>query len=225
MTNDSNGKPRLIDLFCCAGGAGTGYHRAGFEVVGVDIAHQANYPFEFHQKDALQYLSRHGDEFDAVHASPPCQDYTLLKNQHGNDWPRLIEPVRNLLDDLGLPYVIENVVGAGREMIDPITLCGEMFGLGVIRHRLFETNWDLAQPQHLKHRGKVAGWRHGQYFDGPYFAVYGQGGGKGTVAQWQQAMGIDWTDVRHEIAEAIPPAYTEYIGGELIEYITMKQAA
>jgi hypothetical protein len=210
---------RILDLFCCAGGAGMGYHRAGFEVVGVDISPQPNYPFRFKQWDALEYISNYGHFFDAIHASPPCQGYTSLKNQHGNDWPLLIDQVRKLLIWSGRPYVIENVAGARDVMRDPVTLCGEMFGLGVLRHRLFETNWELTAPAHVKHRGKVAGWRHGTYYDGPYFAVYGNGGGKGTVKQWQEAMGIDWTSERRELAEAIPPAYTEHIGNQLASFL------
>ena len=212
-------KPRLLDAFCCAGGAGMGYSRAGFEVVGVDLSPQPNYPFEFHQGDALEFIRDHGHEFDAIHTSPPCQGYTALKAVHGNPWPLLIEPVRDLLEQIGKPYVIENVQGAPirRDMI----LCGEMFGLRVLRHRYFELgNWAGAAPAHQRHRGRVAGWRHGQYYDGPYFAVYGNGGGKGTVAQWQDAMGIDWTSDRHELAEALPPAYTEHIGGQLMAAIS-----
>lgn len=211
-------RPRLLDLFCCAGGAGMGYYRAGFDVVGVDMALQPNYPFEFHQGDALEYLAAHGHEFDAIHASPPCQGYTALKAVHGNEWPLLIEPVRDLLEATGKPYVIENVQGA--PLRRDLTLCGEMFGLGVIRHRYFELGrWSMPVPQHKPHRGRVAGWRHGKYHDGPYFAVYGNGGGKGSVQQWQTAMGIDWTRDRHELAEAIPPAYTHHIGTQLIEAI------
>jgi len=208
-------KPRLLDLFSCAGGAGVGYARAGFDVVGVDIAQQPNYPYEHHVGDALQYLAKNGKEFDAIHASPPCQGYTALKAVHGNAWPLLIEPVRDLLEQIGKPYVIENVQGAPirRDMV----LCGEMFGLRVLRHRYFELgNWTGTAPEHQPHRGRVAGWRHGQYYDGPYFAVYGNGGGKGTVAQWQDAMGIDWTSDRRELAEAIPPAFTQHIGTQLM---------
>jgi DNA (cytosine-5)-methyltransferase 1 len=208
-------RPRLLDLFCCAGGAGMGYSRAGFDVVGVDIDPQPNYPFEFVQGDALQYLAKHGREFDAIHASPPCQGYTALKAVHGNVWPLLIEPTRRMLDQIGVPYVIENVQGA--PVRRDLTLCGEMFGLRVIRHRFFELGgWTASRPAHIPHRGRVAGWRHGEFFDGPYFAVYGNGGGKGTVAQWQDALGIDWTSDRRELAEAIPPAYTEHIGRQLI---------
>lgn len=213
-------KPRLLDLFSCAGGAGMGYHRAGFEVVGVDINPQPNYPFEHHVADALEFLTAYGHEFDAIHASPPCQGYTALAAVHGNEWPLLIEPVRDLLESSGKPYVIENVQGA--PVRRDLVLCGEMFGLGVIRHRYFELGaWSAVSPQHLSHRGRVAGWRHGEFFDGPYFAVYGSGGGKGTVEQWQQAMGIDWTSDRRELAEAIPPAYTEFIGRQLIAQLAV----
>lgn len=217
-------RPLLLDLFCGAGGAGMGYYRAGWAVVGIDINPQPNYPFEFFRTDALEWLAsavEHGTMFDAIHASPPCQaSCTLIKgNQRATagNHVDLIPQTRELLAQTGLPTVIENVQGA--QIRRDLTLCGEMFGLDVIRHRYFECNFPVAQPAHVKHRGRVAGWRHGQWYDGPYFAVYGEGGGKGTVAQWQQAMGIDWTDVRLEIAEAIPPAYTEHIGAQLVAAI------
>ncbi|OQQ23341.1 DNA methylase [Prescottella equi] len=211
---------KLLDLFCCAGGAGMGYHRTGFEVVGVDINPQPNYPFEFHQGDALEFLARHGHEFDAIHASPPCQSScTLIKgNQRATagNHVNLIPDTRELLAQFDVPTVMENVQGS--DLRRDLTLCGEMFGLGVIRHRYFEINGvDVVQPAHKPHRGRVAGYRHGEWFEGPYFAVYGDGGGKGTVAQWQQAMGIGWTNVRKEIAEAIPPAYAEFIGRQLVD--------
>lgn len=188
-------------------------------MIGVDINTQPNYPFEFVRADALDYLRDNGSEFDAIHSSPPCQaSCTLIKgNQRATagNHVDLIPRTRELLAQTGLPTIIENVQGSAVRR--DLTLCGEMFGLDVIRHRYFECSFPVVQPAHIKHRGRVAGWRHGQYFDGPYFAVYGDGGGKGTVAQWQQAMGIDWTDVRLEIAEAIPPAYAEYVGRQLIE--------
>ena len=212
-------QPVMLDTYCCAGGAAAGYARAGWRIVGVDKVPQPNYPYEFHQADAVEFINRYGGDFDAHHSSPPCQGYTSLKNQHGNEWPLLIQPTRRALIRTGRPYVIENVVGARPHLIDPVMLCGEMFGLAVIRHRLFETNWGLTAPAHRKHRGRVAGWRHGKYFDGPYFAVYGEGGGKGSVAQWQRAMGIDWTSDRRELAEAIPPAYTQWIGCQLEQQI------
>ena len=210
---------KILDAFCCAGG-GRGYWSAGFEVVGVDIKHQPNYPFEFIQGDAVEFIREHGHKFDAVHASPPCQaDCTLNlgTNQGKFDHPQLIPETRKALERSGRPYVIENPPGKAPMRRD-LMLCGEMFGLAVIRHRNFELGgWMTASPLHPRHRGKVAGWNHGKWQDGPYFAVYGNGGGKGSVKQWQDAMGINWTTERKELAEAIPPAYTQYIGQKLIE--------
>src|SRR5271157_4967892 len=134
-------KFRLLDLFCCAGGAGVGYRRAGFEVVGVDIEPQPNYPFPFIQANALALDHEFIASFDAVHASPPCQSYSDLakRNRNADAWPRLVEPVRDMLIRSGLPYIIENVEGA--PLRNPVVLCGTMFkGLRVIRHRLFEAN-------------------------------------------------------------------------------------
>lgn len=217
-------RPKLLDLFCCAGGAAMGYHRAGFDVVGVDIEPQPNYPFDFHQADAVEFCRANAADFDAIHASPPCQAHTTLaKGNNGNvgDYPDLIDATRAELIDSGLPYIIENVPSA--PLIDPITLCGEMFSLGVIRHRIFESNFPMPQPVHIKHRGRVAGWRHGKRFDGPYVAVYGEGGGKGSMDEWKTAMGIDWMQTRRELAESIPPAYTEYVGSKLIEHVRSLQ--
>ena len=212
-------KPRLLDMFCGAGGAGAGYDTAGFDVIGVDIAPQPNYPFFFVQMDAIEMLLSTFTKFDAFHASPPCQAHSALgkgTNDNSDDYPDLIEVTRAVLAMTGKPYVIENVAGA--PLNNPITLCGEMFGLSVIRHRLFESNMMLVQPEHIKHRGRVAGWRHGQKFDGPYFAVYGNGGGKGSLDEWRTAMGMPWAKTKLEIAEAIPPAYTEYLGKQLVVY-------
>ena len=222
-------RPLLLDLFCGAGGAAMGYHRAGFDVVGVDINPQPNYPFRFIRADSLRVLQdffEHSRPWQgnvaAVHASPPCQaSCTLIKgNQRAtaDNHADLIPQTRELLEALGLPTVIENVQGA--KVRRDLTLCGEMFGLGVIRHRYFECSFPVVQPRHMPHRGRVRGWRHGQFFDGPYVAVYGDGGGKGSVAEWQAAMGIDWTVVRSEIAEAIPPAYTEHVGAQLVGHLT-----
>ncbi|WP_316574242.1 DNA cytosine methyltransferase [Nocardia canadensis] len=214
-------KPRLLDLYSAAGGASRGYHRAGFDVVGVDIAEQPDYPFEFHRGDAIEFLLAHGHEFDAIAASPPCQaSCTLTKGTNrGREYPQLIPATRDALNRVGRPWVIENVQGAALRR--DVVLCGEMFGLGVIRHRVFELGgWSAPQPKHVPHRGRVAGCRHGQWHDGPYFAVYGDGGGKGSVADWQRAMGIDWTTDRRSLAEAIPPAYTEWIGHQLRQVIS-----
>jgi site-specific DNA-cytosine methylase len=226
-----NTAPRLLDLCCGAGGATKGYQRAGWHVTGVDLHPQPNYcGDEFVQDDALAFLARHGRGFDAIHTSFPCQASSALTkgNRRRSGWTdthRDMNPAgRALLDWIGRPYVMENVQGS--ILRRDLTLCGEMFGLGVIRHRYFELGgWTMPQPAHRPHRGRVAGMRHGQWFTGPYFQVYGDGGGKGTVAQWQQAMGIDWTDVRREIAEAIPPAYGELVGSGLLAHVEQRAVA
>ncbi|MFE2476441.1 DNA methylase [Streptomyces sp. NPDC059389] len=216
-------RPLLLDLFCCAGGAGRGYDRAGFAVTGVDIRPRPNYPFTFIQGDALTVLAEliaSGEirRYTAAHASPPCQHGCALTigTNKSRGWGRihvqLIPALRTLLDTSGLPYVIEQPNGKAPVRKD-VTLCGEMFGLGVLRHRNFELGgWSTAKPKHVRHRGYVRGWRHGEYRDGPYVAAYGKGGGKATVAEMQAAMGIDWTDVHEELTEAIPPAYSEWLG-------------
>jgi DNA (cytosine-5)-methyltransferase 1 len=140
-------KPRLLDLFCGAGGVAVGYSRAGFEVIGVDLRPQPNFPFQFIQADALSMNAEFLASFDAIHASPPCQAYSDLakRNRNGDKWPKLIEPVRGMLSETGLPYVIENVEGA--PLRNPTVLCGTMFkGLRVIRHRLFESNFFIMSP-------------------------------------------------------------------------------
>lgn len=173
---------KLLDLYCGAGGAGMGYHRAGFQVTGVDVVAQPRYPFRFIQADALEVLrdKEFLAQFDAVHASPPCQASSALTKgtNKGRAYPDLIPATRQLLKRLRVPWIIENVAGA--QIRKDVTLCGEMFGLAVIRHRFFELDgWTAAQPQHPRHRGRVAGMRHGVWYEGPYFAVYGQGGGQG----------------------------------------------
>ncbi len=213
-------RPRVLDLFCCAGGAAMGYWLAGFDVVGVDIVPRPNYPFAFILGDALEVMREICQEFNLVHASPPCQAHTTLTKgtNKGRTYVDLIPQMREVCEWFGVDWVIENVVGA--DIRRDLSLCGEMFGLGVIRHRDFETGWlgtpGPEQPRHLKHRGPVRGWRHGVWRDGPYIAAYGKGGGKGTVAEMQKAMGITWTDVHEELTEAIPPAYTRYIGQQFI---------
>ena len=214
-------KLKLLDLFCCAGGAALGYHRAGFDVTGVDITLQPNYPFPFIQADALALDMKFLRRFDAIHASPPCQSYSDLakRNKNADKWPRLVEPVRNLLTEAGRPWAIENVEGA--PLIDPVVLCGTMFlGLRVIRHRLFETNFPLRQPDHIphvqhpkvhtldkrkKHYGKTCEWKN---------FVMVTGGGNCSVAAARDAMGIEWM-TKKEINESIPPAYTKYVGKEI----------
>ncbi|MDE3724512.1 DNA cytosine methyltransferase [Nocardiopsis sp. N85] len=219
---------RILDLFSCAGGAAMGYHQAGFEVVGVDINPQPRYPFEHHVGDAIAFALAHGSEFDAIHASPPCQGEGApakgTNPARGHVHPRLITPTRTALDSLGVPYVIENV--AGSTVRKDLMLCGEMFGLGVLQHRYFElSGTHIPQPVHPRHRGRVRGWRHGVFYDGPYVAAYGNGGGKATIAEMQQAKGITWTDDHRELREAIPPACTEWIGTHLVAALTGREAA
>jgi DNA (cytosine-5)-methyltransferase 1 len=211
-------RPRLLDLFCCEGGASVGYERAGFEVVGVDIDPQPLYPFTFHQADALGFVALHGHEFDAIHASPPCQGYTTM-TRHADaksEWPRLIQPVRDTLVATGKPYVIENVVGARSEMVDASILHGGMFGLGVDRPRLFETNWPLliaAAPRTLNPVGV-----YGREPDGRRLWTRADGTelrAARSVEEAREAMGMPWASW-NGVREAIPPAYTEFIGRQLI---------
>lgn len=199
-------RPRLLDLFCCAGGAGMGYHRAGFDVVGVDIKPQPRYPFQFVQGDALEYVAEHGHEFDAIHASPPCQKYSMIQRANNNRemWPDLVEPTRRQLKASGRPWVIENVEGAPIRV--DLILCGSQFGLGMIRHRIFELGFYL--PYELRppcdHRGMYDPWHRD---------------GVDQLRQMSKAMGIDWMTRREEVREAIPPAYTEYIGRHLLQAV------
>ena len=209
----------VADLFACAGGATEGYRRAGWRVFGVDIVARDEYPEMCYEadviKDGLAILRDMKPDF--VHASPPCQANTPLtkgnRSRPGwvDDHVDLIPATREILEEYGAPYVIENTNGA--DMRRDWTACGEMFGLGVIRHRHFEFGHSARAPRidHVPHRGRTRGWRHGVYYDGPYLAVYGKGGGKGSIAEWQEAMGITHISTRLELAEAIPPAYTEAI--------------
>ena len=194
-------RPRLLDLFCGAGGAAMGYHRAGFEVVGVDLRNQPDYPFEFHQADAMTYPL---EGFDAIHASPPCQAYSEATAWRGSraNHPQLIVPTRERLMAAGVPYVIENVAGARRELRNPVRLCGSQFGLPVQSHRYFEmpwwTDWVLMPP-----------CSHGKD------QFVRDHGGKHPESEFGPAMGIDWMTT-DEARQAIPPAFTEWIGQRLM---------
>lgn len=222
MKTYSPGKPRLLDLFCCAGGARVGYSRAGFEVVGVDLDPQPRYPLQFIQTDAMKLDPGFIGTFDAIHASPPCQSYSDLakRNKNADEWPRLIEPVRAMLMRSGLPYVIENVDGA--PLLDPVILCGTMFkGLRVLRHRLFEANFLIFTPPHGRHPiCHTFDKRKGQFgkTDEMRDFVSVNGGGNCSVAAARDAMGIDWM-TKNELNEAIPPAYTRFIGEQLLAHI------
>ncbi len=204
---------KLLDLFCGAGGAAMGYSRAGFdEIVGVDIKAQPRYPFTFVQGDALEYLAAHGTEFDAIHASPPCQRYSrasVCRPGLSKDYPDLVGPTRKALEATGRPFVIENVPGA--PLRRPIALCGTMFGLRLYRHRLFESNVILSKLPHGRHLLK--GSRAGHWKDGEVISVAGN---CAPIALAREAMGIDWMR-REELAESIPPAFTEFIGRQLLE--------
>jgi DNA (cytosine-5)-methyltransferase 1 len=207
---------RLLDLFCGAGGASVGYHRAGFtEIVGVDIKPQPRYPFTFVYGDALEYVAAHGHEFDAIHASPPCQAYSVAAQSQrniGKEYPDLVGETRARLEATGIPWVIENVPGA--PMRSDFVLCGCRVGLALRRVRLFETSWggfDLIAP--CSHTG-------------PVVSVVGLGtpswvrqqlGYNPTISHYRAAMGIQWMN-RNELSQAIPPAYTHYIGTRLIQF-------
>jgi DNA (cytosine-5)-methyltransferase 1 len=218
--------PWLLDLFCCAGGAGVGYARAGFNVVGVDIAPQPRYPFTFVQADALavlrgQIANLGIEKFAAVHASPPCQAWSDLQKQSKIEYEDFIVRTRDLLVPLGIPYVMENVEGA--PLISPVKLCGanddHFPELRVIRHRLFESN--------VKLQGAPCPTKHPLVFTydkrKPHHATLNQdtayvqvtGGGNCRVANKRAAMGTPWMTGK-ECNEVIPPAYTEFIGRQLL---------
>jgi DNA (cytosine-5)-methyltransferase 1 len=205
-------KPRALDLFCGAGGVSMGLHRAGFDVVGVDLHPQPRYPFPFIQADAVALQPR---GFDLVWASPPCQRFSDLGHRNGNanDWPDLIEPIRKRLIASGALYCIENVERA--PLINPVMLCGTMFpGLRVLRHRIFEANFTITPPPHGKHPKVHTFDKRKSHFgktDEMRDFVQVTGGGNSTLAAARDAMGIDWMG-KEEINEAIPPAYAEFIG-------------
>jgi DNA (cytosine-5)-methyltransferase 1 len=220
-------RPRLLDLFCGAGGASMGYHRAGFDVTGVDLHPQRHYPFAFIRADALAYLAAHGHEYDAIAASPPCQKFSTLRAMaNAGTHPDMVGPVRELLLATNKPYVIENVPGA--PLLSPVMLCGTMFGLGstvgleyrqLRRHRLFESNRPL-QGGRCRHHGKTIG------FFGDHARLarrqFGKDGERGDISDsrkvtlGREVMEVPWMDWSG-ITQAIPPAYTECIGRQLIE--------
>jgi len=203
----------LLDSCCKAGGCSVGYKRAAEElginlrIVGIDIEPQPNYPYEFIQGDCIEFLRKHGKEFDYHHASFPCQEYSRTKSLHTNTFPDILEVGRQELHNTGRPYVIENVLGA--PMKNCIILEGPMFGLKVIRKRKFESNRLILQPGKGYKAGSIGGKNSTRAgFNGYYIT---SGHQMGTLQEWQQAIGIDWM-TKPEIAEAIPPAYTHWIG-------------
>jgi DNA (cytosine-5)-methyltransferase 1 len=221
---------RLVDGFCCEGGAGEGYARAGFDVTGVDIEPQPANPHRFIQADAIDYLREHLNEYDAAHVSPPCQAFSVATKAWNGRIKRaehvnLIPEVRAILKAWGGPYVIENVPGSPLE--SPIQLCGSSFGLAVQRHRLFESNVPLmAAPcaHHLQQERKYPPTRSDRTTPARVVSVFGAGGGRAkNAALWAEAMGIDWM-TKHGLAQAIPPSYTEFIGLQLMAALE-RQAA
>lgn len=214
--------PYLLDLFCGAGGAARGYQLAGFHVTGIDVRPMSRYAGDaFVQADALEFLAEHGHEFDVIHASPPCQSYLNLGGVNRSlgrtyDHPDLIGVTRDALVATGRPYVIENVMDAARVLRASLMLCGTSFGLPLRRHRLFESSV-LLMGRACDH-GRFTeprywtSWRpNGEQRLATTVQVYGQAGG---TEHWPSAMGIDWMKL-DELREAIPPAYTEYIGAHL----------
>jgi len=213
-------RPRLLDLFCGAGGAGMGYHQAGFEVVGVDIVSQPRYPFEFHRADALTFPL---DGFDVVHASPPCQAYSVTRSLHSRVHSELVEPTRELLKASGKPYVIENVPGA--PLLHPLVLCGTEFGLRspsghwVRRHRLFESNEFLVGAGGCHCAGRLTAYTTGHPPAETTLWKGWQMGRRDSAIAFQ----VDWM-VGDELAQCIPPAYTRFLGEQLLDALTERVA-
>ena len=220
-------KPKLLDLFCGEGGASMGYHLAGFDVTGVDDTPMAKYPFPFIEADVFDLHFDFIMQFDVLAASPPCKTHTVLKAFSGSHHVDLIPDTRELLIRSGKPYIIENVEGA--PLLNPITLCGSMFGLFVRRHRLFESNVQLKQPQcdHATQDRNSPGFLTKRYHSGKLIEYIssvigvfggGQGGGKGEAANWRREMQMPWAS-KPGMAEGIPPPYTEFIGRQLIQHL------
>lgn len=214
----------LLDLFCGAGGAAVGYQRAGFDnIIGVDIEYNQYYPFEMYVGDAIEFTKRFGDRFDVIHASPPCQQFSSLNRLHKKEYPDYIETVRKLCTNFRKPYIIENVERS--PLKNPIILCGTMFPpLRVIRHRAFESNIPLEAPEHISARNHprihTLDTRRPNYGKTDQWKDFLQvtGGGNATQAASQDAMGIDWMTKPH-LNQAVPPAYTEYLGKQLLNYL------
>jgi DNA (cytosine-5)-methyltransferase 1 len=226
--------PRLLDLFCCGGGAARGYAQAGFDVVGVDIRPQPEYPYEFHQGDAIEYLRLHGRDFDLVHASPPCQGYSShvtgtgqWDRTEGKNEPRLIGETREAAIEAGRPYIIENVIGAVGSMGFSIVLCGTMFGLPITRHRLFETSLPMLAPSHPGCRGVAKDYAQQRGWEYRDMSVTGKGRRAGTAGRWKEILGIPVGEAMtlHQLRESIPPAYTRYLGEKALQILCESEAA
>lgn len=203
---------KLLDLFCCCGGISKGYDNNGFECTGIDITDNHRYPYNFIHKDVFALDDSFFQKFDLIHASPPCQHYTwATKKDTRHRYPDLVGRTRNLLKKTGKPFVIENVVGA--PVRKDLVLCGEMFGLRVLRHRLFEINgFTVLQPPHIKHKPPVA--KKKSY----YMQIAGHGGESFSynIEDWKKAIGIDWVNDKKHLTQMIPPKYSEYISRGLM---------
>ena len=213
-------RPRLLDLFCGAGGAAMGYHRAGFDVTGVDNRPQPRYPFEFHQADAMTFPL---DGYDAIHASPPCQGYSrALRPLVKRDYPHLIGDVLSRVKAVGVPYVVENVIGAPLpsqttlEGEHGVMLCGTMFRLPLKHHRLFQLSYPAFPPRGCRHDEQplMNPVRRGSWYDQQFDR---------SEREYRQAKGVPWMN-REEGREAIPPTYTEHIGAALLQHLKERAA-
>lgn len=216
-------KPIVLDLFCCAGGAAKGYHDAGFDVVGVDINPQPHYPYAFIQADALHFLDTTDlRPFAAIHASPECKAYTNCNLSPRHRYQRLIDAVRVRLQASGLPYVIENVAGAKKDLHASLMLCGSMFGLPMQRHRLFESSVLMYPPRTCAHAGAtIAVYGHSVWDSSLPGTPRKDGRARPdsvSIEIGRAAMGCPWMTI-DELAEAIPPAYTAWIGQFLMQAV------
>lgn len=224
----------LLDLYCCEGAASIGYHRAGFKVTGVDIVakYRKRYPYVFEHGDAIEYVSKYGHLYDAIHASPPCQEYSVTKVTHNKQHPDLLAPTRDALIATGKPYVIENVVGARHQMLDPIRLCGCTFNLGAVdvdgtplrlmRRRMFESNIPLVDNGPCSHDTsiQVGGVYGGGSNDRSHAKNVRRGGYTPSKPIRAALLGLEPDDFTlNGLSQALPPVYTEFIGKQIMDYL------